>query len=303
MTRKGIVLAGGSGTRLHPVTRGVNKQLLPIYDKPMIYYPLSVLMLAGIREVLIVSTPEDLPSFQRLFGDGSSLGMSISFAAQPTPNGLAQALIIARDFLDGDSCCLVLGDNLFYGQGFQPQLRRLSAGEQGAMIFAYPVRNPERFGVVEFDEATGQVLSLQEKPTQPRSQFAVPGLYFYDARACELALQLKPSERGELEITDLNCSYLERGELTVERLGRGFAWLDTGTHRGLIEASNFVEAIEERQGLKIACLEEISLENGWIGPRQLATAAAEMGQSKYGDYLRYLLAQRAAQTPPDPPED
>lgn len=286
---KGIILAGGSGTRLHPLTQAVSKQLLPVYDKPMIYYPLSVLMLAGLREVLIISTPHDLPQFRRLFGDGSQLGMKIEYAEQPRPEGLAQAFLIGRDFLAGGPACLILGDNLFYGTGFTPVLRRHAQRQRGASIFGYYVRDPERFGVVEFEEATGRALSLEEKPKQPRSNYAVPGLYFYDSKVCELAAGLKPGARGELEITDLNRLYLERGELSVEKLGRGFAWLDTGTHRSLIEAANFIEAIEERQGLKIACLEEIAWENGWIDQAQIEQTAAAMGKSNYAEYLRFLL--------------
>jgi glucose-1-phosphate thymidylyltransferase len=286
---KGLILAGGAGTRLHPLTMAVSKQLLPVYDKPMIYYPLSVLMLAGLREVLIISTPHDLPQFRRLLGDGSQLGVKIEYAEQPRPEGLAQAFIIGREFLAGGPGCLILGDNLFYGQGFTPVLRRLAQRREGATIFAYYVRDPERFGVVEVDATTGKAVSLEEKPRNPRSNYAVPGLYFYDSKVCELAASLKPGGRGELEITDLNRLYLERGELNVEKLGRGFAWLDTGTHRSLIEAANYIEAIEERQGLKIACLEEIALENGWIDLSQIEQAAAAMGKSNYAEYLRFLV--------------
>jgi glucose-1-phosphate thymidylyltransferase len=294
---KGIILAGGAGTRLHPLTQAVSKQLLPVYDKPMIYYPLSVLMLAGLREVLIISTPHDLPQFRRLFGDGSQLGLRLAYAEQPRPEGLAQAFLIGRDFLAGDSACLILGDNLFYGTGFTPLLRNLAGLQRGAAVFAYFVRDPERFGVVEFDEATGRALSLEEKPRQPRSNYAVPGLYFCDANVCGLASGLKPGARGELEITDLLRCYLQREELQVVKLGRGFAWLDTGTHRSLLEAVNFVQAIEERQGLKIACLEEIAYECGWIDRAQLVHAAAAMGKSNYGDYLRFLLKPDVGDTP------
>ena len=286
---KGVILAGGTGSRLFPLTKVTNKHLLPVYDKPMIYYPFSVLMLADLREVLIISAPHDLPQFRRLFGDGSQLGMSIAYAEQANPDGLAQAFLIGREFLAGDPACLILGDNLFYGQGFGSRLRELAQLRRGAVILAYPVRDPERYGVIEFDECTGKAVSLEEKPKHPRSHFAVPGLYFYDAQVCELAEKLKPSRRGELEITDLNRIYLERGELSVERLGRGFAWLDTGTHRSLMEAGNFVQAIEERQGLKIACLEEIAWNNGWIGRDEVEFAAQKMGESSYADYLRYLL--------------
>lgn len=289
---KGIILAGGAGTRLHPLTRAVSKQLLPIYDKPMIYYPLSVLMLSGLREVLIISTPHDLPCFQRLFGDGSQLGMRLEYAEQPSPDGLAQAFIIGRQFLNGAPSCLILGDNLFYGHGLSQLVREAASIEQGARIFAYPVRDPQRYGIVEFD-GSGKALSLEEKPANPKSNYAIPGLYFYDGRAPEYAAGLKPSPRGELEITDLNRVYLNRGELTVQKLGRGYAWLDTGTHRSLIEATNFIEAIEERQGAKIACLEEIAWENGWIGEKEVQAAAASMGKSNYADYLRRLVTSKA----------
>ena len=289
---RGIILAGGAGTRLHPLTKAVSKQLLPIYDKPMIYYPLSVMMLAGLREVLIISTPIDLPCFKRLFGSGEQLGMRIEYAEQPNPEGLAQAFIIAREFLAGGPAALILGDNLFHGHGLSEMVRQAADLKQGARIFAYPVKDPQRYGIVEFDAATGRAISLEEKPANPRSNYAIPGLYFYDAKVCDLAANLKPSPRGELEITDLNRLYLERGELTVEKLGRGFAWLDTGTHRSLVEATNFIEAIEERQGMKVACLEEIAWDNGWIGPQQVEAAAQSMGKSNYAEYLRFLLKTR-----------
>jgi glucose-1-phosphate thymidylyltransferase len=265
---------------------------LPIYDKPMIYYPMSVLMLAGMREVLIISTPHDLPAFMRLFGDGSQFGMRIEYCEQPSPDGLAQAFVLGEKFIDGQPSCLILGDNLFYGQGFKPLLQRAGSQEQGATVFAYPVRDPERFGVVEFDIETGIARSLEEKPVKPKSNYAVPGLYFYDSDVCEIAKNLKPSPRGELEITDLNRVYMERGDLRVQPLGRGFAWLDTGTHRSLIEASNFVEALEERQGLKIACLEEIAWNNGWIDSNQLELATQNLGKSNYAEYLRFLNKDR-----------
>ena len=288
---KGIILAGGAGTRLHPLTRVVSKQLLPVYDKPMIYYPLSVLMLAGIREILLISTPQDLPLFRQLLGTGSALGVTFTYAEQPRPEGLAQAFIIGRPFLEDGPGCLILGDNLFYGHGMTETLREAAELKKGAKIFAYRVRDPERYGVVEFD-AGGRALSLEEKPRAPRSNFAVPGLYFYDRDVCRLAAGLKPSARGELEITDLNRLYLERGDLQVSMLGRGVAWLDTGTPRSLIEAATFIEAIEERQGLKVACLEEIAWSNGWSGDRELRAAAESMGKSTYAAYLRDLVAQK-----------
>ncbi len=283
---KAILLAGGAGTRLHPLTRVVSKQLLPVYDKPMVYYPLSVLMLAGIRDVLIVSTPRDLPLFRELFGDGAALGMRFAYAEQPRPEGLAQAFLIGRDFLAGGPGCLILGDNIFYGHGLPTLLRRAAKLTSGARVFAYQVRDPERYGVIEFDPATGQAISIEEKPATPRSPFAIPGLYFYDGQVCDLAATLKPGARGELEITDLNRLYLQRGELTVERLGRGVAWLDTGTQDSLADATAFVRAIQDRQALKIACIEEIALENHWITPAALVAAAIQMGKSPYANYLR-----------------
>ena len=285
---KGIILAGGAGTRLHPVTRSVSKQLLPVYDKPMIYYPLSVLMIAGIRNILIISTPHDLPAFRNLFGDGHGIGLRIEYAEQPTPGGLAQAFLIGREFLSGGPACLVLGDNLFYGHGLGGLVKESAGISDGAIVFGYHVKDPQRYGVVEFD-ASGKALSLEEKPANPKSSWAVPGLYFYDKTVCDRAASLDPSWRGELEITDLNRLYLLDGKLSVQKLGRGVAWLDTGTPRSLLEATTFVETIEERQGLKIACLEEIAFGNGWIGEEELRAAADAMGKSPYAEYLRGLL--------------
>jgi glucose-1-phosphate thymidylyltransferase len=288
--RKGIVLAGGSGTRLYPITQAISKQLLPVFDKPMVYYPLSVLMLAGIREVLVINTPHEQALFKALLGDGSQWGMQIEYAAQPSPDGLAQAFLIGREFLGGAPSCLVLGDNIFYGHGLTGLLERASSQETGATVFGYRVRDPERYGVAEFDD-TGKVVGLEEKPANPRSNYAVTGLYFYDGRASDFATQLKPSPRGELEITDLNRMYLERGELQLERMGRGYAWLDTGTHESLVEASTYVQTIEKRQGLRVCCPEEIAWSNGWIDDAQLRALAAPLAKNGYGQYLLGLLDQ------------
>ncbi|NUO75421.1 glucose-1-phosphate thymidylyltransferase RfbA [Lysobacter sp. 5GHs7-4] len=284
MNRKGIILAGGSGTRLYPITQAISKQLLPVYDKPMIYYPLSVLMLAGIRDVLIINTPHEQALFRHLLGDGSRWGMNIEYAAQPSPDGLAQAFLIGREFLAGGPSCLVLGDNIFHGPGLTAMLKRAGQREQGATVFGYWVNDPERYGVAEFD-GEGRVIGLEEKPAQPRSNYAVTGLYFYDGRASDFAAELKPSPRGELEITDLNRRYLDEGSLHLEQLGRGYAWLDTGTHQSLLEASNFIETIEARQGLRICCPEEIAWNNGWIDGDRLTELAAPLAKNGYGQYL------------------
>jgi len=290
MSTRGIILAGGSGTRLHPITRAVSKQLLPVYDKPMIYYPLATLMLAGIREVLVINTPHEQDMFRRLLGDGSQWGLDIRYAVQPSPDGLAQAFTIGRDFVDGKSSCLVLGDNIFYGHGFTERLKRAAARKHGATVFGYWVKDPERYGVAEFD-ATGKVVGLEEKPAVPKSHYAVTGLYFYDERVCDYAAALKPSPRGELEITDLNRCYLDDGSLHLEQLGRGFAWLDTGTHESLMEAGNYIETIENRQGLKVCCPEEIAYLNGWINAEQLLALAAPLAKTGYGQYLQQLTRQ------------
>lgn len=286
---KGIVLAGGSGTRLYPITRGVSKQLLPIYDKPMVYYPISVLMLAGIRDILIISTPDDMPSFKRLLGNGSRFGINLSYEIQPSPDGLAQAFLIGEEFINGDRCALVLGDNIYFGQSFGKKLANVVDRNEGATVFGYQVIDPERFGVVEFD-GNFRALSLEEKPAEPKSNWAVTGLYFYDENVVNMAKQVKPSNRGELEITTLNQMYLDAGKLNVELLGRGFAWLDTGTHESLIEASQFVHTIEKRQGFKVACLEEIAFHRGWLTYEQVAEEAKLLSKTLYGQYLTQLIA-------------
>jgi len=290
MIPKGIILAGGSGTRLYPITKGVSKQLLPIYDKPMIYYPLSTLMLAGIRDVLVINTPHEQALFKALLGDGSQWGMRISYAVQPSPDGLAQAYLIGADFVAGEPSCLVLGDNIFYGHGFSELLRRAATQVSGATVFGYWVKDPERYGVAEFDEE-GRVIGLEEKPAEPKSNYAVTGLYFYDGRASDFAASLKPSARGELEITDLNRCYLDEGSLRLEKLGRGYAWLDTGTHESLLQASNFIQTIEERQGLRVCCPEEIAFNNGWIDEAQLRALAKPLSKNGYGQYLLQVLEQ------------
>jgi glucose-1-phosphate thymidylyltransferase len=292
VNRKGIILAGGSGTRLYPLTQSVSKQLLPVYDKPMIYYPLSALMLAGIRDILIITTPRDEKTFSDLLGDGSQWGIRISYAQQPYPGGLAQAFIIGHEFIDGQPSCLILGDNIFYGHGLVQQLKGAAARERGATVFGYWVKDPQRYGVAEFD-ADGNVISLEEKPQRPKSNYAVTGVYFYDSRVCELAATLRPSPRGELEITDLNNLYLEQGELYLERLGRGIAWLDTGTHESLMQAANFIETIEQRQGLKICCPEEVAYQKRWIDAQRLEEIARTFSKNGYGEYLLGLLERGA----------
>jgi len=288
---KGIILAGGSGTRLHPVTEAVSKQLLPVYDKPMIYYPLSALMLAGIRDVLVISTPADTPRFEQLLGDGTRWGIKLQYAVQPSPDGLAQAFLIGKKFLAGEGCCLVLGDNLFFGHDFAKQLRSAAGRTEGATVFAYAVQDPERYGVVEFDE-NRKAISLEEKPAKPKSRYAVTGIYFYDKQIVGVAESMKPSPRGELEITDVNRWYLEKGLLTTELLGRGMAWLDTGTHDSLLEASMFIQTIEKRQGLKVACLEEIAYRQGYIDAGQLQELAKRLAKSTYGEYLRRIIDEK-----------
>ncbi|HET6430827.1 glucose-1-phosphate thymidylyltransferase RfbA [Dyella sp.] len=289
-TQKGIILAGGTGTRLYPITQAVSKQLLPVYDKPMIYYPLATLMLAGIRQILIINTPHEQALFQRLLGDGSQWGIEIQYAVQPSPDGLAQAFVIGRKFIDGQPSCLVLGDNIFYGVGLTERLRRAASRDHGATVFGYWVKDPERYGVAEFDSA-GRVVGLEEKPAAPKSHHAVTGIYFYDANACDYAAELTPSERGELEITDLNRRYLRDGALHLEQLGRGFAWLDTGTHESLMDAGNYIETIEKRQGLKVCCPEEIAFLQHWIDAAQLLRLAEPLAKTSYGDYLRTLAQQ------------
>lgn len=286
---KGIVLAGGSGTRLYPITQGVSKQLMPIYDKPMVYYPISVLMLAGIREILIISTPDDMPGFKRLLGDGSQFGVTFSYAIQPSPDGLAQAFLIGEEFIDGNRCALVLGDNIYFGESFGRKLENVAKRTEGATVFGYQVLDPERFGVVEFD-AANRAISLEEKPAVPKSNWAVTGLYFYDSNVVEMAKQVKPSPRGELEITTLNEMYLEKNMLHVEKLGRGFAWLDTGTHDSLLEASQFIHTIEQRQGFKVACLEEMAYSKGWLNKEQVATQAKLLAKTGYGQYLKRVIS-------------
>jgi glucose-1-phosphate thymidylyltransferase len=288
---KGIILAGGSGTRLHPVTEAVSKQLLPVYDKPMIYYPLSALMLAGIRDILIISTPLDTPRFEQLLGSGERWGISLTYAVQPSPDGLAQAFLIGKEFLAGEGCCLVLGDNIFFGHDFAKQLRVAAASKSGATVFAYAVNDPQRYGVVEFDKDR-KAISLEEKPTHPKSRYAVTGIYFYDNQIVSVAESIKPSPRGELEITDVNRWYLERGQLTTELLGRGMAWLDTGTHDSLLEASLFIQTIEKRQGLKVSCLEEIAYRQGYIDEAQLRELSVRMAKSSYGEYLKNILGEQ-----------